>query len=94
MKDRYERPRGHSFGATHSGVTNENRPILSLLLDEWEDYGNMVARIGIATHRSPSSISGCIRGLRRHGLIDWIEPRVGEQARLKRSASGAAACAG
>jgi len=87
MRDRYEgRPRGHSFGATHSGITLDNKPILELLTDAFEDYPAALARIKVLTGRSGSSVSGCIRGLRRHGLVELESPTLGVPARIRRSA--------
>jgi predicted transcriptional regulator len=84
MRDRYEKlPRGHSFGATHSGITNDNRPILELVSAEWESYIDAFARIKAATGRSPQSISACLRSLRRHGLIEWQPASLDVPARMR-----------
>lgn len=86
MKDRYEGSgRGHSFGATHSGITMSNRQILELLDTSWETYEQCLLRLKAVTGRSGRGIAGAIRGLRRHGLIDW---KSDSPIELKRSHKG------
>jgi len=67
-RDRYERrPRGHSFGATYSGITERNRPILEALTRDWIDYHDFREahpEIGGRT------LSACLNSLIRHGYVE------------------------
>ena len=78
MRDRYERRNtGHSFGATYSGVTDKNRPVLDAFPIEWTDEWEAFKIVELASGLSPRSIRPCINSLVRHGLIEERPSQIG-----------------
>lgn len=80
MKDRYEgKSHGHSFGATHDGVTVVNRPILEAFPADWTDAWRAFKIVRDATGRSTRSVRQCINSLLRHGHIERRPSELGPQ---------------
>jgi hypothetical protein len=78
VRDRYEgKGHGHSFGATHSGITEKNRPVLDAFPTEWTDAFEAFELVCSKTGMARGSVRQCINALLRHGHIERRPSKVG-----------------